>query len=137
MVDVSLPVKGLDGGNVVRFARILSVFFMALLVILALAPDVEGMGMASPDWFLHGMAYGVFSVILLVATGRFRPFDFQAVTVAVLGATLFGALTEVLQLMVAWRSFEVMDIFADGCGALLLGGTAAWVLARSGMDPVE
>ena len=137
MADVSLPVKGLDERNVVRLARILAVFFVALLTTLALIPDVGAVGPAPPDWFLHATAYGVFSAILLVATGRFRPLDPVAAAAALGGATLFGVLTEVLQLMVSWRSFELMDILADGCGALLFGGTAAWLLGRSAIDPVE
>jgi VanZ family protein len=93
-------------------ARVLTVLYGTLLIVLAAIPRVEGSGIVVSDWVLHALAYGVFGGLLLrLGLGA---------VMAVGGASGFGLATEFLQMLIPYRSFEILDVVADSVGAFLV-----------------
>lgn len=101
-------------------ARILTVFYGVILVILAVLPRIEGHGLGAPDFVLHGVAYGLFGGLLWVSGLDRRISGMRLGMAAVGGAALFGLLTEILQFFISYRSFEVADVVADTIGAMVV-----------------
>ncbi|WP_179958226.1 VanZ family protein [Chitinimonas arctica] len=83
-------------------------------------PDVE-----NGDKLMHLGGYAALAACWSLAlTGR-RGY-------VLLGSMLFGVLIECLQGLTPYRSFDMMDMLANGCGALL--GTALMQLAAPFLD---
>ena len=103
-----------------------------ILIVLAVLPRVEGSGVGVSDWILHAVAYGVFGGLLL-GSGL----GLGAVA-AVGGAAAFGLATEILQMLIPYRSFELLDVVADAAGAVLVvfivvaGNKIAGAIGRGG-----
>lgn len=83
-----------------------------------------------PDWFAHATAYGMQAALLfwacLPSLRRGR-----ALVIGVLGASVFGMMTEALQRFQPGRTVELKDIAANCVGALLVGSAIA-VVGRFG-----
>ena len=98
-------------------ARVLTVCYLILLIVLAVIPRIESDGAAPADWVLHSAAYGLLGGILLFSGSRSNSLLSRG-ALAVGGASGFGLLTEIIQLLVPYRSFELRDLAADTAGAL-------------------
>ncbi len=95
-------------------ARALTVVYGTILVVLAVIPRVEGGGVGVSDWVLHALAYGVLGGLLL-GSGLV-----SGAVMAAGGATAFGLATEFLQMLIPYRSFEILDVVADSVGAFFV-----------------
>ena len=93
--------------------------YAAALLALGLAPEIPIVGAAVPDGLVHGMASGAQTLILfwLLSTA-------VSPTIAVissgLGAFLFGAIVEVLQIFQPTRYFQPSDLSANAIGSVLV-----------------
>ncbi len=87
------------------------------------APLPRGMSDTSAHW----LGYTGFSVTIVraLAGGLPRAITARTALVAVLLATAYGATDEFHQMFVAGRSAELMDLVADGFGAIV-GAAACW-----------
>lgn len=119
LVDVPLSVKAGTAPSLIHVARVLTVVYGLVLIVLAVIPRVGASGFGPSDWVLHAFAYGVFGGLLLASCPA-GVGTFQGAIVAVAGAGVFGLVTEFLQLLIPYRSFEVWDIVADTGGALIV-----------------
>ncbi len=109
----------------VRWAT--NVGYAILLLIMALIPSTSRvMELSVPDWFAHATAYGIQSALIFWASlpsiGRRR-----ALVIGVIGASVFGMVTEGLQLLQPGRSVEFKDLVSNTLGALLVCGIVAGV----------
>jgi VanZ family protein len=91
-------------------------------MIGALVPFTAGLDAVTvPDWLIHGAAYGALTALLYWAvvpsTGARN-----AAILGALGATVFGAVTEFLQLLQPARTVEARDLLANAVGALTVIG---------------
>lgn len=103
--------------------------YATALVVLAVSPSLPAAVpdlVVVPDWAAHGLAYGVQASLifwaLLPVAGRLR-----AAATGIVGASVFGAVTECLQLLQPARTVEVRDLAANTVGAVLVCGTVATV----------
>ena len=103
-----------EAPSLVGKARVLTVLYGTILIVLAVIPRVEGAGVGVSDWVLHALAYGLFGGLLLVSSFG------SGAWLAVGGATALGLATELLQLFVPYRRFEILDVVADSFGAFLV-----------------
>ena len=87
------------------------------------APLPPGMSDKSAHW----LGYTGFSVTIVraLAGGLPRPVTVRTALAAVLLATAYGATDEFHQMFVAGRSAELMDLAADGLGAIV-GAAGCW-----------
>ena len=114
--------------NILRSIRVrwaANVGYAILLVIMALIPTTSRVTELSvPDWFAHAVAYGIQAALifwaLLPSISRHR-----ALLMGVVGASVFGMVTEGLQLLQPVRSVEFKDLVANTAGALLVCGIIA------------
>jgi VanZ family protein len=83
------------------------------------------------DKLLHAGAYGLWALLFLVALSRSAPGlgPLRSAAWAAAAGTLYGALTELHQLLVPERSADVLDLLANFAGAALAAG-AWWALDR-------
>ena len=105
--------------SLILAARVLTVVYGMILIVLAIIPRIEATGLGPSDWLLHGLAYGAFGGLLLVS-GMGRVGAAQGAVMAIGGAAAFGLVTEFLQLLIPYRSFEVRDVVADTAGAAVV-----------------
>ena len=87
------------------------------------APLPQGMSDKSAHW----LGYTGFSVTIVraFAGGLPRAITARTALAAVMMATAYGATDEFHQMFVAGRSAELMDLAADGLGAIV-GAAACW-----------
>jgi hypothetical protein len=124
-------VKPVIAPSLILAARILTVVYGVTLIVLAIIPCFEARGFGPSDWILHGLAYGVFGGLLWVS-GLGRAGAVQGVVVAIGGAAAFGLMTEFLQLLIPYRSFELRDVVADTAGAAVAVLFGSIILKSSG-----
>ena len=95
------------------------VLFYFGLIRLGKLPEV---GPVPTDKLLHGLAFGGLALLLMRSLRFFQPAAPYRTLVlfGVAVASLLGALLEVCQSFVAYRSAEFMDWVADTVGALLI-----------------
>ena len=99
---------------------VLMLFTVVVLMLLPLrAPNVAP---AYSDWFAHAL---VFCILMIWFSGILQRSYRWAIFA---GLLLFGALLELLQSFIDWRSGEFLDLVFNTIG-LLIG----WVLVRAGM----
>jgi VanZ family protein len=101
--------------------RVLMQLFLLLLgigLIFALMPSPDT-GVQVNDKFMHTMAFFGYAILLEMASHR----DFWRFQVPLLLS--YGALIEVLQFFMPWRTFSLLDFAADACGLVLY-----WLLFR-------
>lgn len=113
---------------------LLSGVTLALILWLTLAPHPTG-NLDLPlfpgaDKVVHGIMFGGLSLMICVDTMRFRGWKAMSLTVVAviaLGSALLGVVIELLQeKMGLGRSLEVLDMLADGAGAMI--GCALWAV---------
>ena len=92
---------------------------VALMLLPLRAPNV---GVAYSDWFAHAV---VFCILMIWFSGILQRSYRWAIFA---GLLLFGALLELLQSFIDWRSGEFLDLVFNTIG-LLIG----WVLVCAGM----
>lgn len=102
-----------------RIALLSNCAYALLLIVLALVPRVPSLsGFGASDFLAHVVAYGLQAGLL------FWLFEFSlgsgAAIHAVLGASGFGVLTEMLQILSPVRHFEYRDMAADVLGAVFV-----------------
>jgi len=102
-----------------RALILLNLAYAFCLVVLALVPRVPSIpGVHVQDLAAHAAAYGLQAGLLFGLLGFFP--TFQAALFSLAGATGFGILTEILQLLTPRRHFEFADMLADFLGALVV-----------------
>ncbi|WP_323675375.1 VanZ family protein [Halorubellus sp. PRR65] len=98
-------------------SRWLVVAALATVVLVASLVPGGGRALASPfgvvrgDKWLHAVGYAVLAGAVTYADGR--------AVVGVLAAVAYGALVELLQLGVPYRSASALDAVANGVGAVV------------------
>jgi VanZ family protein len=115
-------------------AAYVGAIFYTGLIRLAKLPEL---GLVPTDKLLHAVAFGGLA-LLLVRAGRVllpRVSFGRRLSLAALGASLLGALLEVCQSFVPYRSAELLDWLADtvgaSCAALLLALFVQFVPRRA------
>jgi len=93
------------------------------IVAAAVSPStgqaVRGpLGVVGADKYLHALGFGGFAFVLAYALARRDP-TVAAVAVLV-GTVVFGLAIELLQLPLAHRSFDWLDLVADAVGATVV-----------------
>jgi VanZ family protein len=108
-------------------AAYVGVIFYTGLIRLAKLPEV---GFIPTDKLLHALAFGCLALLLARAARALLPrrHPRTRLVFAVLGASLFGALLEVCQSFVPYRSAEFLDWLADTLGAACAVGLLALFL---------
>ena len=102
-----------------RLALLINSSYALLLVVLALAPRLPAVsGLGVSDFMAHATAYGVQAGLLFWLFELFP--SGSAALRAMSGASGFGVLTEILQLLSPIRHFEFVDMAADILGALIV-----------------
>jgi len=100
------------------------------IVVASVSPStgqaVRGpLGVVGADKYLHALGFAGFALVLAYALARWDP---TAAAVAVLvGTVAFGLVIELLQLPLAHRSFDWLDLAADAVGATVVA--VGWRLA--------
>lgn len=107
-------------GSTLRWVA--NIGYAGVLVGLAMIPAAPRIvDFSPPDWLAHGVAYGLQSVLLywaaLPTLGHRR-----SLTVGLVGAASFGAITEALQSLQPTRTVEAEDLFANVTGAMIACG---------------
>jgi len=100
------------------------------IVVASVSPSsgaaVRGpLGVVGADKYLHALAFAGFALVLAYALARRDP-TVAAVAVLV-GTVAFGLAIELLQLPLAHRSFDWLDLVADAVGATVVA--VGWRLA--------
>lgn len=100
-----------------------------LSALAVVPPGPLSFGPSVPDWLAHGVAYGIqagliFWAVPATATTRSRA------RAGLIGAVVFGAATEALQLLQPARSTELVDVVANGVGAAI-SVVAIWLFTNA------
>ena len=118
-------------------------FFGALLLAAslvsneALPPDLREL-ITGKDLILHGLAYGILAVLACRAlSARGRGGLVNALVVGVLLAVGYGAILEVIQGALTWRTCSILDAGANAVGAGLGGLLWLGVAARGNLKRDE
>jgi VanZ family protein len=93
---------------------IYAAFLVAMAVVEAVPEYPLGVRLANTQ--VHAIAYGGQAALLYWAALRFVQ-PLTGLVVAWIGATCFGVITEMLQVQVATRAAQGVDIVADAFGA--------------------
>lgn len=102
--------------------------YAVFLVIMAVLPSstISAVGSSVPDWFAHGVAYGIQMALIywaaLPSVGHRG-----SLLVGVVAAAVFGLLTEGLQYFQPARTVEIKDLAANAVGALVFCGVIAGI----------
>lgn len=113
----STPAEGTNRPTV-GGSSVARVGLFALVLLIASVVPIPGAGSPSsgilgPTAIFHVVGYAILTWLLIAVTGRTA----RGVVLAALGATGYGAAIELLQLVVPWRSFAVLDILLNAIGA--------------------
>lgn len=118
-----------------RHWRIASVAMLVLVLVAAVMPAAWLFGdkrIASP-WFAHAdkwMHATAFLVMALWFAGQYRPRSYWRIAA---GLMVFGFCIELFQLMVGYRTADLLDIGANTAGIIIglaaaLAGLGGWCL---------
>ncbi len=102
-------------------ARLIGVIIALAILIGSLLP-LSMPPAANSDKLLHLAGYGLLSGWWCLCL----PHRYWRVALA---ATFYGVLIECLQALTPFRSFDLLDMLANACGALL-GMALAWMIGR-------
>ena len=109
----------------------INVGYAILLVVMAVMPHINSVAVSLvPDWLAHASAYGIQAGLLFWALSPILG-GVGALVAGILGAGLFGAATEALQILQPERTVELRDVIANVVGAIVVGLSIALV-PRSG-----
>ena len=97
-----------------------NILYAIFLVTGSLVALPAGSGVGVPDVVLHGCAYGLQAALLAWLFSSSMRVG-SAIVTGVVCATLFGAMTEVLQLFQPAREVELKDLLANAVGACIVG----------------
>lgn len=93
----------------------LLVFYTVLLAFLSFIPGSSNSSlMPGTDKIIHFLFYLVLSLICIYSE-IFKKFNNEKLIIIAL-CTLYGLFIECIQAVLPWRSFELLDIFADFAG---------------------
>ena len=99
---------------------LVNILYAVLLMAGGLVTLPASPGVGVPDVVLHGLAYGLQAALLFwLFSTTMRPGG--AIVAAVVCATLFGAMVEILQLLRPMREVELEDLCANTVGACIVG----------------
>lgn len=101
-----------------------NILYAVFLVAGSLVTFPAGSDVGVPDGVLHGCAYGLQAALLawlFASSMRAR----SAILAGVVCATLFGAMTEILQFVQPAREVELKDLLANAIGAVVAGTVIA------------
>lgn len=122
----------------IRIARVLTIGYIACLVIGAVIPNPGRADLVRvSDGWLHAVAYGILGGLLVFSQESARGLRLRVLK-AVFGVLGVGLVTEILQLWVPYRRFEIGDLVADGVGGLVIASVVVLSLAvrnRTGGAP--
>jgi len=95
-------------------------WFLLTTLLLAMPgnalPKTNLVNIPNVDKLVH---VGLFAVLTFVVVNAFTKTTYYKITVVALAAILYGTIMEYVQLhLVAYRSFEGIDIIADAIGAI-------------------
>ncbi|RXK47488.1 VanZ family protein [Halorientalis pallida] len=117
-------------------ARAVPVIVYAAVVLVASVADPPAggltpagpLGLVGVDKWLHAVGYATLTLLVAYALSGATK-RWPAVAVAV--AAIYGAGIEVVQSVLPFRSFDVLDVLANTLGALLVGIVVSVVSRRS------
>jgi VanZ family protein len=110
---------------------VVNLVYAALLLTLAIIPQPSYRpSFAASDLLVHAVAYGLQGALLAWAFVPWHgPVAGGAMAVGVV--VCFGLVTECVQAVLPYRSFEAADVIADGLGAAFFAsGVAVWRTRR-------
>ncbi len=118
-------------------ALVCNAVWAVALLVGAVMPEVPATVGSVPDGWLHAVGYGGQAGLLTWLFGSSGWADTVSLGAAVLGAILFGAVTELIQLLVPGRSADLGDLLADAVGAVVVCGMLALaaIALRRGRQP--
>jgi VanZ family protein len=95
--------------------RFLAVIASALIIIAVLLPgsSIPDVGVVGVDKFVHIAMFAGWAVAVRYDFPTVKPW------MVFVSGLLFSVLTEILQLFIEGRSFDLYDMMADGAGLLL------------------
>jgi VanZ family protein len=108
------------------------------LLVGAVVPQVPATVASVPDGWLHAVGYGGQAGLLAWLFDSSGSAGVVSLGSALLGATLFGAATELLQLLIPGRAAALGDLLADAVGAFVVCAAlavATTVVRRGGQPP--
>ena len=106
---------------------------VAIFVMSSIRLPPKAPALAFNDKIVHGLVFGVLGLLLLRALAEGLGWSpARAGLLAVLGASVYGALDEFHQLFVPLRKVEFADWVADTLGAIALCALALFLLRRRG-----
>jgi VanZ family protein len=94
--------------------------------------DLPSVSLAIPDKLAHATLFGVLAFLALRAWTPFGPIRARSAWLVFLVATAWGYYLECLQGLTPDRSYDLMDLLADGVGAGI--GVAVTAFWRSWAD---
>jgi VanZ family protein len=106
------------GFPVIIVCNLVYAIVLLVLALIPVSPQVIPK-VHLTDTVAHAAVYGLQAGMMLWLLKRMLTVG-KAFVFAWLGATLYGLVTELAQLLVAARSFEVSDMVADAVGAALV-----------------
>ena len=101
--------------------------YAVLLLVVSVIPTPEGPSVPHLDKAVHLCEYFLFAWLLVQIVRAPGLVGTHYLVLAWLYATSYGVLIELIQMMVPWRSGEVMDAVMNGLGAAI----GVWVAQRS------
>ena len=122
---------------------LLSGVTLALILWLTLAPhptgDVKITLFPGADKVVHGIMFGVLTLAICVDTMRFsgwKELSLPTIGMIALGSGFFGIIIELIQeKMGMGRTLEIMDMLADGAGAMI--GAGIWAVLNKPFSEPE
>lgn len=113
----------------------ISIFIVILLLCLLPGTQVPCIGQENLDKFLHGFLFALLSFTMMVGflkQYQFRVLALNASKIVIVFGLSYGIVIEVLQdLFLPDRSFEWLDILADGVGTVLGFSLFLWIKGNS------
>jgi len=125
-----LPLRHARRWQLAGIAVLLLVFFATLTPSIWFMPDLRDARLLHADKWFHGMTFAFLTVWF---SGQY---DRHAYWRLAAGMLAFGALIELCQRMLTYRSAESMDVIADAIG-ILAGLAVAWAGAGGWSMRVE
>lgn len=114
-----------------RLAVPLTIVYSIILIIGAVIPTTQPTSVSFSDKVWHAVAYGLHAGLLFWTAFVLGRCAIHSGAFALVGACCVGMATEVLQLFVPHRAFQLGDLAADAAGAAAVAGFCVLALAVS------